>query len=72
MDAVETSLMPGTHSEGEDILVSFKGMQFANERDVKTYVKALRGGKFDVPPGLIMDAYAIFHNLNREIFDSVN
>lgn len=70
VDALETSLLPGNQAEGEDILVAFKGMHFANERDVKMYVKALCGGTFKVPPGLIMDAYAVFHNLNREIFDS--
>jgi hypothetical protein len=36
------------------------------------YVESLSGGKFTFTAGLMTDCYAIFHALNREIFDMKN
>jgi uncharacterized protein YdcH (DUF465 family) len=72
LDGLEQTVMPGHKSEGEDISVSFMGIRFSSEDDVRSYVESLCDGRFDVPPGLVTDCYALFHALNREIFDGKN
>jgi hypothetical protein len=67
---LELTLNPSTKGDGEDVMVSFMGVRFSSEDDVRSYVEALDGGRFNVTPGLVTDCYAIFHALNREIFDS--
>jgi hypothetical protein len=52
--------------------VSFYGVRFSSEDDVKAYVESLSGGKFSITAGLMTDCYAVFHALNREIFDTKN
>jgi hypothetical protein len=69
IDGLEQAVAPGHKSEGEDVSVSFMGIRFASEEDVKSYVEALSDERFDVGPGLVTDCYALFHALNREIFD---
>jgi hypothetical protein len=69
---LEMSMNPGQSSEGEDISVSFMGVRFSSEDDVRSYVESLSGGKFAITAGLMTDCYAIFHALNREIFDTKN
>jgi hypothetical protein len=70
MDNLELTMVPTTKSEGEDVMVSFMGIRFTSEEDVRLYVESINGGKFDITPGLVTDCYAIFHALNREIFDA--
>jgi hypothetical protein len=71
VDNLELTVSPTNNkSESEDVLVSFMGVRFSSEEDVKAYVESINGGKFDVTPGLVTDCYSIFHALNREIFDS--
>jgi hypothetical protein len=65
-------VLPGHKAEGEDIVVSFMGIRFSSEDDVRSYVESLCDGRFEVPPGLVTDCYALFHALNREIFDGKN
>jgi hypothetical protein len=67
---LELTMNPSHKGDGEDVLVSFMGVRFSSEDDVRSYVEALDGGRFNVTPGLVTDCYAIFHALNREIFDS--
>jgi hypothetical protein len=69
---LEMTMNPGQGTDGEDISVSFMGMHFSSEDDVKSYVESLSGGKFIITSGLMTDCYAIFHALNREIFDTKN
>lgn len=69
LDGLEQTLMPGNKAEGEDVTVSFMGIHFSSEDDVRSYVESLCDGRFEVPPGLVTDCYALFHALNREIFD---
>lgn len=68
--SLELSLNPGQKTEGEDVLVSFMGVRFGLEQDVKTYIESMSGGKFFVPAGLVTDCYTIFHTLNQEILDT--
>jgi hypothetical protein len=72
LDGLEQTMMPGYKTDGEDIAVSFMGVRFSSEDDVRAYVETLCDGQFDVPPGLVTDCYALFHVLNREIFDGKN
>jgi hypothetical protein len=72
LDGLEQSVLPGHKAEGEDIVVSFMGIRFSSEDDVRSYVESLCDGRFEVPPGLVTDCYALFHALNREIFDGKN
>jgi hypothetical protein len=70
LTALEQTMTPEGKSDGEDLTVSFMGVRFSSEDDVRTYVESLCDGKFEVRPGLVMDCYAMFHTLNREIFDT--
>lgn len=71
VEILEQSMLPTGKLEGEDIVVSFMGVRFASEEDVKAYVETLSGGSStNVPIGLITDCYSIFHSLNRDIFDT--
>lgn len=69
---LEQTMLPAGKVDGEDLMVSFMGVRFSSEEDVRSYVESLCDGKFDVRPGLVMDCYAMFHTLNREIFDTKN
>jgi hypothetical protein len=70
---LELTMNPGHGSDGEDISVSFMGVRFSSEQDdVKSYVESLSGGKFSITAGLMSDCYAVFHALNREIFNTKN
>lgn len=69
LDGLEQTLMPGNKAEGEDVTVSFMGIRFSSEDDVRSYVESLCDGRFEVPPGLVTDCYALFHALNRKIID---
>jgi hypothetical protein len=68
--ALEMSVNPSQATEGEDVTVLFMGARFASEDDVKSYIESVSGGQFTVTAGLVTDCYAIFHTLNREIFDT--
>jgi hypothetical protein len=72
VDVLEQTMMPGHSTEGEDISVSFMGMRFSSEDDVKSYVESMCGGRFEVQTGMVTDCYSIFHTLNREIFETKN
>jgi hypothetical protein len=72
LTALEQATLPMGKADGEDLTVSFMGVRFSSEEDVKSYVESLCDGKFDVRPGLVMDCYAMLHTLNREIFDTKN
>lgn len=72
LDGLEQTVMPGHKTEGEDVSVSFMGIRFTSEDDVRSYVESLCDGRFEVPPGLVTDCYTLFHALNREIFDGKN
>jgi hypothetical protein len=69
IEGLEQAIIPGHKTEGEDVSVSFMGVRFTSEEDVTSYVESLCDGRFDVGPGLVTDCYALFHALNREIFD---
>jgi hypothetical protein len=70
VEILEQSMLPTGKLEGEDIVVSFMGVRFASEDDIRAYVETLNGGSTSVPIGLITDCYSIFHSLNRDIFDT--
>jgi hypothetical protein len=72
VDSLEQTMMPGHSMEGEDISVSFMGIRFSSEDDVRSYVESLCSGRFEVQPGMVTDCYSILHTLNREIFDTKN
>jgi hypothetical protein len=72
VSALEISINPGQNADGEAVSVSFMGIRFASEDDVRSYVESLSGGKFGITAGLMTDCYAIFHALHREIFDTKN
>lgn len=67
---LEVAVVPLGKGEGEDVSISFMGVRFSSEEDVKSYVESMNGGKFNISPGLVTDCYSIFHALNREIFDA--
>jgi hypothetical protein len=72
VNSLEQTMMPGHTMEGEDISVSFMGVRFSSEDDVRSYVESLCDGRFDVQPGMVTDCYSILHTLNREIFETKN
>jgi hypothetical protein len=72
VDNLEHTMMPGHKMEGEDISVSFMGIRFSSEDDVRSYVESLCDGRFEVQTGMVTDCYSIFHALNREIFETKN
>lgn len=68
--SLEMAMGSSSKSDGEDVLVSFMGICFSSEDDVRSYVESISGGIFSITAGVMTDCYAIFHDLNREIFDS--
>jgi hypothetical protein len=57
------------NSAGDDVAVTFNGVRFSSESDVQSYFEKLGGGVYDIPAGLVWDAYSIFSELFRETFN---
>jgi hypothetical protein len=68
--SLEMAIGASAKGDSEDVLVSFMGIRFTSEDDVRSYVESINGGSFAITAGVMTDCYAIFHDLNREIFDS--
>lgn len=49
LEGLEQTMMPGCKTDGEDISVSFMGVQFSSKDDVQSYVESTCDGQFDMP-----------------------
>jgi hypothetical protein len=68
LNRLEQALESTSHTEGEDVTVSFMGIRFVSEDEVRSYFESINNGRYDIPMGLVLDCYSIFYTLNREIF----